>query len=481
MEEKHKNTSQLLEKLIQSITQLNQSDPATNKLLSYSLRILQSNIGGNRLDLDDQAIKNQLQKAAQKANPRQLDRIYDLVSQFERSRVVQQKNGILKLLIKLSNTKNISYDISLDTSIFQTKDPIIQKHVSQSQQIITHQQHQNQNQNYRSSSTTNLNVQHQQMSSIDNNTTTQSYNHPQTKCNNSTLTDICRKISDKGNEAIDLKENDLVCDLIFIFQGIDGHYIQFFSQEKAYQLKANVPVKESVREQINQLCEVGWLFKKVTDFLKLNPQGLINQSLHLAIKEELNEYYRLIAVLENLKNESIENSADPLTLRKLALWMRDPFERMKWLAIISDGCKNLIGCQVISQIFSYSGQGNMQINGLITRLLSALNQPLLKYLYNWVYLGELNDKQLQKIKKNYKNIEYTNYSIKIKLKIRLGEFFIIEHLNVDNNNLWNKKYSINYEQIPSVIEKKVVEKIFDIGKCEIGLSIIELIPSKASF
>lgn len=53
--------------------------------------------------------------------------------------------------------------------------------------------------------------------------------------------------------------------------------------------------------------------------------------MHLAIKEELNEYYRLIAVLENLKSENSENQDDPLTIRKIVLWIKEPFERMKWL------------------------------------------------------------------------------------------------------------------------------------------------------
>lgn len=178
------------------------------------------------------------------------------------------------------------------------------------------------------------------------------------KSNQSILGEMCKKISDKGNTVIDLKESDLVSDIIFVFQGIDGHYIQFNVQEDAFLLKPNVPVKHGVRQLVNRICEIGWLFKKVSSFLQKQPLGLVNQSLQLAIKNELNEYYRLIAILENLKNENIENQNDPLTLRKIVLWIKEPFERMKWLAIICDACKNLKGCQVISEVYSYNTQGN---------------------------------------------------------------------------------------------------------------------------
>ncbi len=52
---------------------------------------------------------------------------------------------------------------------------------------------------------------------------------------------------------------------------------------------------------LNKLSEMGWLFKKIIDFLNTEPSGLMNQAFCQAVKEELNEYYRLIAILENLR------------------------------------------------------------------------------------------------------------------------------------------------------------------------------------
>ena len=53
----------------------------------------------------------------------------------------------------------------------------------------------------------------------------------------------------------------------------------------------------------------------------------------------MNEYYRLLAVLESQRTKytsEAEAPANYLNLKKLYLWVQDPLERMKWLAIIVD-------------------------------------------------------------------------------------------------------------------------------------------------
>lgn len=67
----------------------------------------------------------------------------------------------------------------------------------------------------------------------------------------------------------------------------------------------------SQKELIMKLTEVGWLYNQVKNFCEWGGRGtgserttdrtaagLVNQSLVMALREELNEYCRLIAVLE---------------------------------------------------------------------------------------------------------------------------------------------------------------------------------------
>jgi len=48
------------------------------------------------------------------------------------------------------------------------------------------------------------------------------------------------KVSCKGNPSIDLKETDLIQDIIFVMQGIDGHHIIYSKFEKRYVVKSTI-------------------------------------------------------------------------------------------------------------------------------------------------------------------------------------------------------------------------------------------------
>jgi hypothetical protein len=101
-------------------------------------------------------------------------------------------------------------------------------------------------------------------------------------------------IESKSNKKI--TEFDLVNDLIFVFQGIDGHYINFNNLENAFTLNSLIPWKESVIDITHYLCELGWLYKQVSDSLnnyrQSNIQSQFIQSFYNAIQNEFSEYYK---------------------------------------------------------------------------------------------------------------------------------------------------------------------------------------------
>lgn len=86
-------------------------------------------------------------------------------------------------------------------------------------------------------------------------------------------------------------------------------------------------VSPSQKKLISELCELGWLFKKVYDWVSRNQEtqshiNQVTQSLTFAIQSELTEYYRLIAILESQKTKySAEDPANYLNLKKLYLWI----------------------------------------------------------------------------------------------------------------------------------------------------------------
>ena len=60
-------------------------------------------------------------------------------------------------------------------------------------------------------------------------------------------------------------------------------------------------VGPATRDLVAQMCELGWLFKRVgayVDAHNFDTLGLVGQALCASLQDELTDYYRLIAVLE---------------------------------------------------------------------------------------------------------------------------------------------------------------------------------------
>lgn len=67
---------------------------------------------------------------------------------------------------------------------------------------------------------------------------------------------------------------------------------------------------------VSELADLGWLHKRITGGGE--KEGAVRRAVRLAVQEELNEFYRWIAIMENLAREG------RLSLRKLQVWAFHP-------------------------------------------------------------------------------------------------------------------------------------------------------------
>jgi gamma-tubulin complex component 3 len=126
-----------------------------------------------------------------------------------------------------------------------------------------------------------------------------------------------------------VNEDTIVRELLFVFQGIDGKLIKYQILEDAYILSPQVTVSPSAHKLISELCELGWLYRKVNEWVTRNGGDSMNQSVNqvtqslcFVVQAELTEYYRLLAVLDSQRtNYTSEDAANYLNLRKLYLWI----------------------------------------------------------------------------------------------------------------------------------------------------------------
>lgn len=78
----------------------------------------------------------------------------------------------------------------------------------------------------------------------------------------------------------DVNEDTIVRELLFVFQGIDGQLIKYQLLEDAYVLSTQVTVSPSALKLICELCELGWLYKKVNDWVTRNGGDSANTNVN---------------------------------------------------------------------------------------------------------------------------------------------------------------------------------------------------------
>ncbi|CEP14067.1 hypothetical protein [Parasitella parasitica] len=254
-----------------------------------------------------------------------------------------------------------------------------------------------------------------------------------------------RESHGRMTEFIYVSEADLLRDLIFLFQGIDGQYIRFDSDLNDHVFTPGIEVSRSTENMVFKLADIGWLYIKVRNFVKDNMDsptiGLVGQSLCAALQHELTEYYKLIAILEaQIEKQMINNQItdQSLTLKRLMIWTLDCNQKLRLMSVLVDVCQGRKGGALISAIHNYTKHGDPFIKNYLTDMLKIVSKPFYEMLERWVYEGELDDPY--------------------------QEFFVACDRTVPEEELWQSKYTLREDMLPAFLSKELAHKIFSIGK-----------------
>ncbi|XP_052801228.1 gamma-tubulin complex component 3 homolog isoform X1 [Mya arenaria] len=249
------------------------------------------------------------------------------------------------------------------------------------------------------------------------------------------------------NTSFEIPETELVRDLVYVFQGIEGKWVHFDPSKDGYKVDAQAGIPKAIRQLVSKLAECGWLFNKVKNYVETRSAdktfGLVGQSFCAALQQELTEYYRLIAVLESQIQDEVDQGIGlathgSITLRRLVVWTFDPLIRLKTLAALVDVCKGKKGGALASTIYSYMQHGDPFVKSLIKHILTMVSQPIYATLLRWIYDGELEDTH--------------------------DEFFVAADPTVKNDRLWHDKYSLRKSMIPAYITTDQARRILLTGK-----------------
>ncbi|RAL15442.1 tubulin gamma complex associated family protein [Aspergillus homomorphus CBS 101889] len=248
-------------------------------------------------------------------------------------------------------------------------------------------------------------------------------------------------------------EQGLLRDLPFNLQGLSSSNMHFASST-TLKLPPSLPVP--MISLLNSLAEPCLLYRGLSAFVESSASGLLSQSLQAALSNELRSYLGLVATLEGEIRRALASPPDPndprsatksgVTLKRCVVWTRDATMALRLMSLIVEEAQNKKGGQLISLIHGFStSHGDPFVCAFAEKLLVHVTRPFYNMLRLWIYDGELSDP--------YK------------------EFFVVEpefRPNTDPRRIatsvWEDKYKLDDEMVPSIITQDFAKKIFLIGK-----------------
>ncbi|PKY08392.1 hypothetical protein P168DRAFT_15962 [Aspergillus campestris IBT 28561] len=250
-------------------------------------------------------------------------------------------------------------------------------------------------------------------------------------------------------------EQGLLRDLPFNLQGLSSSSLEFLSPS-TLKLPTTLPVP--MVSLLNTLAEPCLLYRGLANFVESSGDGLLSQSLRAALSIELRSYLGLVATLEgeirralvamSESNDAQSASKSGVTLKRCVVWTRDATMALRLMSLIVEEAQsnNRKGGQLISLIHGFStSHGDPFVCAFAEKILAQVTRPFYDMLRLWIYDGELSDP--------YK------------------EFFVFEpefRPSTDPRRIatsvWEDKYKLDDDMVPSIITQEFAKKIFLIGK-----------------
>lgn len=244
-------------------------------------------------------------------------------------------------------------------------------------------------------------------------------------------------------------EAALLRDLPFTLQGLSSTNLPF-STKNSLKLPPTLPVP--ILSLLHTLAEPSLLYRSLSEFVESPEGGLVGQSLRSAVGLELRSYLGLVATLEGQirralaqLDESVPNSGlgkAGVTLKRCVIWTREATLGLRLMSLIVESSRGKKGGELISLIHNFSSShGDPFVHTFAERLLTQITRPFHNMLRAWIYDGELEDPYL--------------------------EFFVYEnqdHEDIGATSVWEHKYKLNQNMIPSIVTEDFANKVFLIGK-----------------
>ncbi|KAI9671896.1 MAG: Microtubule-nucleating Tub4p (gamma-tubulin) complex component [Caeruleum heppii] len=251
----------------------------------------------------------------------------------------------------------------------------------------------------------------------------------------------------------------LLRDLPFTLQGLSSTILAF---QPTGSLKLPDTLPSPIISLLHALAEPSLLYRGLSAFVQTSDGDLVEQSLKAAIGDELRSYLGLVATLEGeirralamLQDESghIGLGKAGVTLKRCVIWTREATMGLRLLSMMVEESKSKKGGQLISLIHSFSSShGDPFVGAFAERLLSHVTRPFYDMLRQWIYDGELQD-------------PHHEFFVSEQDPTAVMENSAEDRIRGGATSVWEDKYNLAEDMVPSIITTDFAKKVFLIGK-----------------
>ena len=258
-------------------------------------------------------------------------------------------------------------------------------------------------------------------------------------------------------------ESALVREVLHCCQGIDGGRFVAFENGSTvdsgrFTCDVGVDVSPAQRQLISKITELGWLLRKVKELTAkaAAQESVVHEALVAACNKEVNNCYRLIAILEAQYQQQQQPATNtttappsssnigPLSLRRLVVWLAEPQQRLRVLASCLDAAVGLRGGQVINALHAMSKHGDPLVRRAVGPLLEESCVPFFKKLSRWILDGTLDTL----------------------VPGSSGDFMISQQQLGSNHpaSVWRSGYALDSTMQPRFVTPELAQRVLTTGK-----------------
>jgi len=200
----------------------------------------------------------------------------------------------------------------------------------------------------------------------------------------------------QGSLGFAASEQLLVRDLLLVFQGINGQYVQYNPTMDAFAPTAASGLAGSTARMVMSLGELGWLWRRLQHFRRKADEhvratgSVVMQALCTAVDTEAMDYLRLVAVLEQQQRTATSDEGT-LTLRRLVVWLQQPKATLRTLICMLEDAAGMLGGALCAAVYRYTQHGDPAVASLAARVLRMTAAPLFRMIQLWCVTGDAGD------------------------------------------------------------------------------------------